>query len=135
MTDGRSPSPWGGRVPETVCDRAGACLGEKLRQRLWDLVVDFPVFDAGDAAGIVESAGWIRHYVFPSSDDVYMVCNRSALARGPGGGILEGSAVRPSNATARALLNQWDAYGDGKKRLEEVFAASSLNFTALRLCR
>lgn len=62
-----------------------------------------------------------------------MVSNRSLFVRGPAGGLLEESAIRPSNLSARSLLNKWDTYGDGKKRLEEIFTNSNVNFTALRL--
>lgn len=133
ITRGQSDNPWGTRVPQTVCDRQEACLEMKLQQKFWDVVVDFPIFTARDAVAIIRSSRWIRHYIFPSSDDVYMVCNRTLFSYGSDGGVLEESAIRPTNSTAAVKLNKWDSYGNGKKQLEERFAASALNFTALRL--
>jgi nucleoside-diphosphate-sugar epimerase len=133
ITDGRSGNPWGANVRETICDRHMPCLDQKLQEKPWDLVVDFPIFARTDAAVIIKNSKTIRHYVFPSSDDIYMICNRTRFSRGSTGGVLEESAVRPSDMSARSKLNMWDSYGDGKKQLEEAFIASTLNFTALRL--
>lgn len=133
LSDGHSPNPWPRLVNETICDVHATCLGEKLREGPWDLVVDFPVFTPHDISTFLAHANWIRHYIFPSSDDVYMVCNRSIFKYGPSGGVLEESAVRLDNKTKQSQLDQWDDYGNNKKLLEENLANSSLNFTALRL--
>lgn len=133
ISDGRSVNPWGARVPAFVCDRTKPCLAQKLSEGPWDLVVDFPVFSPADLAAIVNNSMWIRHYVFPSSDDVYQVCNPALFAYGSTGGLMEHSAMRPANLSEQLLLNQWDSYGSNKKKLEEVLAGSNVNYTALRL--
>lgn len=130
---GHSKNPFEGRAHETICDRHAGCLATLLQQGPWDLVVDFPVFNVQDAKAIFENSQWVRHYIFPSSDDVYMVCDEGRFRYSSTGALLEDSAVRPTNASERDRLNKWDSYGSQKKELEETLTAAGVNFTALRL--
>lgn len=132
---GRSKNHWEGRVPETHCDRRKKCLDKKLSMDgPWDMVVDFPVYDLKDARAIFIHASLIRHYVFMSTDNVYMVCDRGLFQYGEKShSLLEESAIRPTGKVAQAKLNDEDEYGHNKRKVEEHLAGSSVKYTSLRL--
>ena len=125
-------------------------------QRRWDAVLDFVGFTPDDVEPIVTELGCkVGHYIFISSDSVYMCCDRDkfvevegwASSVTPGSTEItltpmparldESSAVRPADSEARVTAAKLDDYGNGKLEIETMLnAAQEANgfpFTALRL--
>jgi len=128
--------PFGLRVHRLACDRTDASTfsGILSHSGYWDAVVDFSAFDADDMKASVEGlVGVVGHYVYISTDSVYMVSRPPQHT----GFRREDDAVRPESDSERKRLNKLDKYAHGKLQGEEVlekaFRSSGFPFTSLRL--
>ncbi|PRP81582.1 hypothetical protein PROFUN_01089 [Planoprotostelium fungivorum] len=137
-----SNDPFSGRTKRVTCDRENAeefitiCKTLATETDGWDLVIDFSAFRAVDMQMTVDHLrGSVKHYIYISSDSIYMVCRTPADPRPMG--RREEDAVRPENVEERQHLNREDSYGDGKLQCEEVLQQAnrdhSFPFTSLRL--
>eukprot|EP00802_Teleaulax_amphioxeia_P021254 Tamp_21597.p1 GENE.Tamp_21597~~Tamp_21597.p1 ORF type:complete len:359 (-),score=75.45 Tamp_21597:59-1135(-) len=93
--------------------------------RRWDAVIDFVCFRKKGMKDIVAQAQAIEHYIFISTDSVYMACDRDKVLAQQGDGGLPEEAAYPATtklAKSRAKENneyQYE-YGGGKLSCEHL---------------
>ena len=111
---------------------------------LWDGVIDFVCFRKKGIEDIISQAHKIRHYIFISTDSVFMACDRShVLAQQGEAGLREEAALPPKTAKAKAAAKMNDeyqySYGKGKLdcelRLAEGGGRSRLEFSQYTILR
>eukprot|EP01117_Protostelium_nocturnum_P013104 TRINITY_DN4868_c0_g1_i1.p2 TRINITY_DN4868_c0_g1~~TRINITY_DN4868_c0_g1_i1.p2 ORF type:complete len:385 (-),score=127.53 TRINITY_DN4868_c0_g1_i1:8-1162(-) len=128
------------QVNRIYCDRQDRSLFlsvlDQLAKEEWDLVIDFSAFEREDVEMLVEKMkNKIKHYIFISSDSVYMVCAPPSSPRPFGRSEVD--SIRPSSKEERDNLNEKDSYGNGKLECEEYLLESfkqySFPCTSLRL--
>lgn len=145
LNRGRSANPFEGhpRVAVVKCDRYTGCFSSYLRnarERVagFDAVVDFIAFEPAHVQPLFAvDPEFLGHYVFVSTDSVYMASDPTHYSRDADGRLLEESATRPSNAEEAERLHARDTYGSMKLYTEGALMEQSrqngLHFTALRL--
>ncbi len=163
LNRGRTPSPFSGnpRVHHIRCDRlndrkqfrkiiskgsqdsdiAGSkrkAVGENETAVVpWDGVIDFVCFQPKNMEDIIKCLE-TKHYIFISSDSVYMACDpeRTACsAKESGGRLLENDVHDPRDPRLVKLRNNYQyGYGNGKLQCERVLLSSDIfkHFTILR---
>jgi len=136
-----SENPFGSSVQRILCDREDrqrfiSFIKESVSNRRWDFVVDFSAFHAEDIEALLEGLNFgnsIGHYIYISSDSVYMVCQRPQHS----GYRKEDDAIRPTDSNLSRKLCAEDAYGNGKLECEELlmkaFRENKFPCTCLRL--
>lgn len=133
LNRGTRPDPFGDAVERLRADRTTAAFDAAVSGRRFDAVVDFAVYTARDAHGVVRALrDRTKHYVFISTGQVYLVrqdCPVPASESDFAGPLL------PQPAMAVDLEN-W-RYGVDKRAAEDVFAAAfadrAFPYTSLRL--
>eukprot|EP01100_Stratorugosa_tubuloviscum_P011420 TRINITY_DN5090_c2_g1_i1.p1 TRINITY_DN5090_c2_g1~~TRINITY_DN5090_c2_g1_i1.p1 ORF type:complete len:396 (-),score=151.64 TRINITY_DN5090_c2_g1_i1:60-1247(-) len=132
--------PFGDRVRKVVCDRDNTQLFKRfltnlLDQNSVDYIVDFSAYEPSDIIPVVEvfGGGKIKHYIFISTDSIYMVCKTPESNRQ----WKEEDAIRPQNEDLRNKLAKGDSYGHKKMKCEEfliqTFQQIQFPYTSLRL--
>jgi nucleoside-diphosphate-sugar epimerase len=164
LNRGRTPSPFSGdsRVRHIRCDRLNdrkqfrkiICQGSQYSDILgskrkaesvendaavvpWDGVIDFVCFQPKNVDDVINCLK-TNHYIFISSDSVYMACDpeRTAeSAKKSGGRLLENDIHDPRDLKLVKSRNQYQyQYGNGKLQCERALLASDhfKQFTILR---
>lgn len=97
-------------------------LSEKLQKKSgakdfkWDLVVDYCGYLRKEVKSCIRGLwGFIKLYVFISTDSIYDVCDQSALQTP----VKEDNAVRPTSNSKIKELAEDEEYGHDKLRCEE----------------
>lgn len=130
LNRGITPDSLPAEVERLRADRAdGAGFAAALAGRTFDAVVDFNAYGEADARSAADALrGHAGHLVMVSTGQVYLVrTTRPAPAREEdyAGPVME----RPEDP---ADASEWD-YGVGKRAAEELFAASGIPTTILRI--
>jgi len=140
LNRGLHPNPHPAGTRHLKCDRETACFAELVAENgPWDVVVDFALFDPAHVHAVVRlGRAVIRHYIFISSDSVYMAADPIHYARSSStDGLTEQSAVRPSDMKLLTDRANADVYGADKLAIEEVLQQAwrdtALVSTSLRL--
>ena len=116
--------------------------GSTGRQGMWDAVIDFVCFRRKGMEDIVSQARCIRHYVFISTDSVFMACDPAhVLAQQGWSGLREDAVRRATSKEAKRAAKTKDPYqfeyGKGKLDCEfclvEAARQGFVQYTILRL--
>lgn len=125
-----------------ICDAAGSkrkCESVEVQENAvpWDGVIDFVCFKAQNMKDVVNHLK-TKHYIFISSDSVYMACDVERTlnsSRNSGGLLLENDVHEPRDVGMLKSRNRYQyEYGNGKLRCEKVLLESERfrQFTILR---
>jgi nucleoside-diphosphate-sugar epimerase len=164
LNRGRTPSPFSDnpRVHHIRCDRLNdrnlfrqiICQGSQYSDSSgskrkaesvendsevvpWDGVIDFVCFQPKNVHDVIKCLN-TKHYIFISSDSVYMACDpeRTAnSAKASGGRLLEDDIHDPRDIKSVKSRNHYQyGYGNGKLQCERALLASDhfKHFTILR---
>ena len=164
LNRGVTPSPFSGnpRVHHIICDRfnerkkfrriigAGPQFSETLRSKrklesgdtkeetsIWDGVIDFVCFQNKNIMDVINHLK-TKHYIFISTDSVYMACDLEATAESSkrsDGRLLENDTFEPTDISALKSRNEYQYdYGNGKLQCERALLSSDTfkHFTILR---
>jgi nucleoside-diphosphate-sugar epimerase len=133
---GTHADPFGTRVERLLGDRTTGDFERRLHDRTFDAVVDFAAYQGDDVRrAIALFSGRVRHYVFISTGQVYLV--REGLVLGPHG-ARETEYEGPTRPRPEADpdLGDWE-YGMGKRDCEDAliaaFARDRFPATTLRI--
>eukprot|EP00668_Euglena_longa_P029821 GGOE01037195.1.p1 GENE.GGOE01037195.1~~GGOE01037195.1.p1 ORF type:complete len:375 (-),score=104.96 GGOE01037195.1:99-1181(-) len=142
LNRGRTPNPFPPcpQLHHLKCDRLGdrPHFRQLLRSQKWDVVVDFVAFRPRHVKDVITTlCDTIGHYIFISTDSVYMACEPP----GHPGPVVEVDAVRPAGRASRRTLRQRDSYQYGyggnklacEERLQQAWADHRFPYTALRI--
>lgn len=143
LSRGRTKSPFAhdARVAHIRCNRTKPEFNEYLTQcEPCHAIVDFCAFKPEDVRPVYHVLGsrFSFHYIFVSTDSVYMACDPGHFCR-PAGRLTEASAVRPADTMLREARHRADEYGSAKLAIEEELVraaeetSGSFRFTSLRL--
>ena len=107
----------------------------------WDAVIDFVCFRRKGIEDILSASGCIKHYIFISSDSVFMACERSKIETfQSNSGLEEDHAIPINNKKAKREAQERNyyqyEYGGGKLDCELCLQENSDRFdkyTILRL--